>query len=136
VVIDASAVVEYLVELTHTAPATRLFHLAAEGQVDLWAPDLIYPECVSALRKLVGLGAIADAPADVAVERLPRLPVTATGSAALLPAVWAMRAFVTPYDACYVALADELDAVFVTGERVLAVELGKRGKRARHLGDL
>ena len=134
--IDASGVVEYLVELTHTGPATRLFHLAADGRVDLWAPDLVYPECVSTLRKLVRLGAISDAPAGVAVERLPQLPIAATGSAALMPAVWKMRTFLTPYDACYVALADELDGVFVSGERNLVVELGKRGRRARFLGDL
>jgi predicted nucleic acid-binding protein len=91
---------------------------------------------VSALRRLVRLGAISDAPAGVAVERLPKFPIVATGSAALMPAVWKMRAFLTPYDACYVALADELDAVFVTGERNLVVELGKRGRRARFLGDL
>lgn len=52
-VIDASAVVEYLVVLTHTDAATRLFHLAADRRVELWAPDLVYSESVSALRKLV-----------------------------------------------------------------------------------
>jgi len=37
VVIDASAVVEYVGELTLTDVATRLFHLAAGGRVELWA---------------------------------------------------------------------------------------------------
>jgi hypothetical protein len=32
-VIDASDVIEYLVELTRTGPATRLFHLAADDRV-------------------------------------------------------------------------------------------------------
>jgi predicted nucleic acid-binding protein len=136
VVADASVVVEYLVELSHAEAATKLFHLAADGRVDLWAPDLVYTESVSALRKLVRLGAIPDAPATVAVGYLGQLPISATGSAALMPAVWRMRTFLAPYDACYVALADELDATFVTAERDLAVELGKRGKRARYLGDL
>ena len=136
VVIDASAVVEYLVVLTLTDAATRLFHLAAEGRVELWAPDLVYSESVSALRKLVQLGAVGSSPAQTAVEHLAELPITAAGTAVLMPAVWRLRAFLTPYDACFVALADALGAELVTAERDLAVELRKRGKRARFLGEL
>ena len=136
VVIDASAVVEYLVVLTLTDAATRLFHRAADGRVELWAPDLVYSESASALRKLVRLGALAEAPARVAVDHLPRLPITATGTAALMPDAWRMRAFLTPYDACYVALAEVLGAAFVTAERNLAVELRKRRKWVRYLGEL
>lgn len=136
VVIDASAVVEYLVDLTLTDAATRLFHRVAEGGIELWAPDLLYAEAVSALRKLVRLGAIDTAPAGWAVEHLTELPIRATGTAALMPAAWEMREFLTPYDACYVALAGELDATFVTAERDLAMELGKRGLAARYLGEL
>lgn len=136
VVIDASAVVEYLVELTLTEPATRLFHRAAEGRVELWAPDLLYSECASALRKLVRLEAIAGAPAQTAVENLVELPISVAGTAPLMPDVWRMQAFLTPYDACYVALADALGAELVTAERDLAAELRKRGKRVRFLGGL
>lgn len=136
VVIDASAVVEYVVELSLTDAATRLFRLAAAGHVELWGPDLVFAEATSALRKLVHIGAIPAAPAKRAVDQLAQLPITATGTAALMPDAWKMRAFLTPYDACYVALAQALDAVFVTGERNLAAELRKRKKRARYLGDL
>jgi len=92
-VVDASAVVEYLVELKLTAPATRLFHWAAEGRVELWAPDLVYPESASALRKLVRLGALDDSAAET-VEYLTVLPITAAGTAArstshpTTPATW------------------------------------------------
>lgn len=47
-----------------------------------------------------------------------------------------MREFLTPYDACYVALAEALGGTFVTAERKLAVELRKRRKRACYLGEL
>lgn len=136
VVVDASAVVEYLVELTHTDAATRLFRLAADGRVELWAPDLVYPETVSTLRKLGRLGAISESAAGDAVDHLGRLPIAATGTTPLLPDIWEMRAFLTPYGACYVALADELAATFVTGERDLARELRKRRKPVVYLGDL
>lgn len=53
-----------------------------------------------------------------------------------MPDVWSMKEFLTPYDACYVALAEALGAPFVTAERNLAVELHKRRKRVRYLGEL
>lgn len=136
VVVDASAVVEYLVELTLSDPATRLFHLTAEGRVELWAPDLVYPESASALRKLVRLDAITATDARSAVDNLVDLPISIAGAAALMPEVWRMQAFLTPYDACYVALADALGAELVTAERNLATELRKRRKRARFLGEI
>lgn len=136
VVIDASAVVEYLVVLTLTEAATRLFRLAAHGRVELWAPDLVYSESASALRKLVQLRVLSSPPAKRAIDHLAQLPITSTGTAALLPEVWAMRAFLTPYDASYVALADALGAAFVTGEHNLVAELRKRRKRVRYLGEL
>lgn len=135
-VIDASCVVGYLVVLTLADAATRLFHLAADGRVELWAPDLAYAECVSTLRKLVRIGAMGEAPAERSVGQLTELPITVTGTGALMPAVWRMRAFLTAYDACYVALADELGSPLVTGEQRLASELRKRGKPVHFLGDL
>ena len=116
--------------------ATRLFRLAAGGRVELRAPDLVFPEAVSALRKLARLGAISESTAGDAVDYLGRLPIAATGTTALLPAMWGMRAFLTTYDACYVALADELAATFVTGERDLVRKLLERRKPALYLGDL
>ncbi len=136
VVIDASAVVEYLVELTLTVPATRLLHLAAGGRIELWAPDLVYSESASALRKLVRLEAITGSAARNAIENLVELPISIVGTAALLQDVWRMESFLTPYDACYVALADALGAELVTAERNLATELRKRRKRVRFLGEL
>jgi predicted nucleic acid-binding protein len=39
---------------------------------------------------------------------------------ALLPAVWKLRANLTPSDACYVALARDLGCARVTGDRRLS----------------
>ena len=79
-VIDASCVVEYLVDLTHTDAATRLFHLAARGTAELRAPDLVYAECVSALRTLVRLGGVTEAFAVQAGDSV-RVTVQGVGSA-------------------------------------------------------
>jgi predicted nucleic acid-binding protein len=43
---------------------------------------------------------------------------------------------VTPYDACYAALADLLDAPFVTADRKLASTLSSRGAAVVFLGDI
>jgi predicted nucleic acid-binding protein len=108
----------------------------AEGRVELWAPDLIFAETLSALRTLARTKAIAQAPANAASDHVTQLPISISGTVGLVPAIWEMRGFLTTYDACYVALADELDAPLVTGDAALARELRRRGKRAHYLGDL
>ena len=136
-VVDASVVVEYLVELQLEAQATRFFAgLVAEPALELWAPDLVYPEAVSALRKLVQRRAITVDAGTRAVERLIRLPLIATGTGGLMAEAWALRRSVTPYDACYLALAARLRAPFVTADARLA--RGQRGRTGRvlFLGDL
>jgi predicted nucleic acid-binding protein len=121
VVIDASVVVEFLVELEYTTHAARLFNELAdpESMLQFWAPDLLFPEAASALRKLALLKAIATTAATTAVDRLSRLPIATTGTAALLTDAWKMRNNVTVYDACYLALAERLDAPFVTADERL-----------------
>jgi predicted nucleic acid-binding protein len=128
VVIDASVAVEFLVQLKYTAHADLLFGELGEPEstLQLWAPDLLFPESASALRKLVLLKAITAAAATATVDRLGRLPVATTGTAALLADAWRMRHNVTIYDACYLALAQRLDAPFVTAdERLVRSRLGK-----------
>jgi predicted nucleic acid-binding protein len=136
-VVDASAVVEYLVELQLAEQASGFFAgLVAEPALEIWAPDLIYPETVSALRKVVQRRAIDADAGRRAVERLVRLPLVATGTAGLMVEAWALRRSVTPYDACYLALAGRLNAPFVTADARLA--RGQRGRTPRvlFLGDL
>jgi predicted nucleic acid-binding protein len=122
VVIDASVAVEFLVRLKWTEHASRLFGALTEpgATLQFWAPDLLFAESASALRKLVLLEAISATAGGTAVERLGRLPVAATGTAALLADAWKLRHNVTIYDACYLALAKRLDAPFVTADERLA----------------
>src|SRR5260370_852046 len=75
------------------------------------AAELVCPESASAVRKPVhGKGISASAGAR-AVRYLAQLPIATTGTAALIMAVWKMRQYVSPYDACYLALARRLRAV-------------------------
>jgi predicted nucleic acid-binding protein len=128
VVIDASVVVEFLVRHEYTVHADLLFDELAdpESTLQLWAPDLLFAESASALRKLVLLKAIGANAATTAVDRLGRLPIATTGTAGLLTDAWKMRHNVTIYDACYLALAERLGAPFVTADEHLV--RSRRGK--------
>jgi predicted nucleic acid-binding protein len=135
-VIDASVAVEYLVVLRLAPQARWLFRAIAERDVELWAPDLLYPESVSALRRLVALRAIGADAGALAVERLGRLPLTIAGTRTLMARAWQVRDTVTPYDACYLALAEAIGTPFVTADRRLARTPPARDARVLFLGDL
>lgn len=136
VVVDASVVVEYLVEASLTAQAQAVFRASVDDGVGLWAPDLVYAEVVSALRRLVALRALTPQAGDVAVEDVKRLPLSVTGTRSLVSRAWQLRAAITSYDACYVALAEALGAPLVTADRKLARVVSGLGPRVAFLGEL
>jgi len=137
-VIDASVVVELLVDLGRADPADRLFErlVAHDGALEGWAPDLIYAEVASALRKLVARRTITATQGGRAIEQLTGLPIIPAGTAALLGDVWRLRGELTPYDACYVVLARRLDATLVTADtRLVRARAGSRD-RVVHLAEI
>lgn len=135
-VVDASVVVEYLVALTLTDHANALFRAVADHELELWAPDLMYPESVSALRRLVRLRSITAAAAEQACDHLLQLPLLVTGTRDLMKRAWALRESLTPYDACYAALAEAIGAPLVTADRKLARSLASLRAAVLYLGDL
>ncbi len=128
IVIDASVVVEYLVELTLTKKASELFDPLRDPneELDLWAPDLIYAEVASALKKLVRLKAITASAGRRCVDRLKRLPITTTGTGPLIGDTWPLRERLTTYDAVYVCLAKRLGCRLVTADHKLARAAGTK----------
>jgi predicted nucleic acid-binding protein len=115
VVVDASALVELLLQ-RERAPAVS----QAVGDSEMVAPDLVNPEVLWALRRRERDGT---GPADrvaQAVDDLMNAPLRRLPTLPLLPAVWALRANVTAYDACYVALARALACPLVTADRKLS----------------
>jgi predicted nucleic acid-binding protein len=134
-VVDASVVVEYLVEL-QLAPQARRVFAEANTEADLWAPDLLFVECLSALRKLVGRKAITAKEGTRAAQWLHRLPIQITGSRPLVDAMWSQRDALTPYDACYASLAWRLGASLVTADAKLARSLRRKRRRVSLLQEL
>jgi predicted nucleic acid-binding protein len=115
VVVDASALVELLLQ-SKRAPAV----LQAVGDTEMVAPDGINPEVLSTLRRLERIGELRAARASLAVDHLLGAPVRRLPTLPLLPRAWTLRANVTSYDACYVALARELRCPLITADLKLS----------------
>jgi predicted nucleic acid-binding protein len=115
VVIDAPALVELLLRRERASAV-----LQAVGDTQMVAPDVINPEVLWALRRRERNGKLRADRARQAVEDLLDAPLRRFPTLPLLPAVWELRANVTSYDACYVALARDLHCALVTGDRRLS----------------
>ena len=119
VVIDASALIEYLFD---AARYPRIDEIIATRE--LHAPHLIDAEIVHGLRSAV-IGKRVDAPrALAALEDFAALTIQRYSIEPLLTRMWALRQNITAYDAAYVALAESLALPLVTRDRRLAQSAG------------
>jgi predicted nucleic acid-binding protein len=125
--VDASVAVKWLVTEPGSPEALSLLE-APEGGVEVWAPDLLWVECVSALRRRVVDGYLTEAGAKSALDaallrdlRLVSCRETRTETLAV-----ALKTGLIAWDACYVATAWVLDAELWTADR----EMQSRGRRA------
>jgi predicted nucleic acid-binding protein len=120
IVVDASVLTDFLLGRPATMSAVE-GELAGHDHEPLHAPELIEPETLNALRRLVRHRRVTaqragEAIADLAHARLIRYP-----HAPLRPRVWALCDTLTAYDASYLALAEALEApVLLTGDAGLA----------------
>ena len=120
IVVDASVLTDFLLGRPETHDALRR-ELADHEHEPLHAPELIEPETLDALRRLVARGSVTDqraseAASDLSATRLLRHP-----HAPLRERVWELRHNLSAYDATYLALAEALDdPVLLTGDSGLA----------------
>lgn len=113
--IDASALVELLLRSETGEQVER-----AIGDADLVAPDVVNPEVMQTLRGLERAGKLKAARASTAVERLAQSSIARIPTRVLVRDMWSMRANVSAYDACYVALARALGSPLLTTDASLA----------------
>lgn len=121
-VLDASAGADLLLD---TAKG-RAIEDAIQPDAEWWVPEHYYAEVVSLLRRSVRVGDLTDDEATRLVEQLSRSTPHRAQLRTLVPAAWALRHNLTPYDALYVVLARQLDATLVSTD--------ERLKRAPDLG--
>jgi predicted nucleic acid-binding protein len=131
IVVDASVLTDFLLGRRPTIDALE-DALAGADQEPLHAPDLIEPETLNALRRLVATGRIeehraAEAASDLGDTRLIRYP-----HAPLRGRVWDLRHTLTAHDATYLALAEALyDATLLTADHGLATAARQSLGRSR-----
>jgi predicted nucleic acid-binding protein len=122
IVVDASALFASVGERGSSGAVARI-RLAQE---ELHAPHLVDLEVAEATRGRLLRGLMTVEQAAWAIEALGLLPMVRHGHTALLPRISSLRDNLTSYDACYVALAEQLGAVLVTADRRLANAPGPR----------
>jgi predicted nucleic acid-binding protein len=90
----------------------------------LAAPELVDLEVASVLRGQLRAGTLNRRRAELALTDLEAMPMQRAPHRPLLVRCWQLRENLTVYDAAYVALAEALDAVLLTGDRRLATAPG------------
>ena len=116
-VLDASGAIELLL---YTTPGKRLAAVLENEAVIVHAPHLIDVEIAHVLRRYVMNGTLDRQAGSRALRRWRELDVERYPHEPLLDRIWQLRNNVSAYDAFYVALAETLSDVLVTGDRRLA----------------
>ncbi|MGH3679223.1 MAG: type II toxin-antitoxin system VapC family toxin [Natronosporangium sp.] len=116
IVIDASAMVEALIGRDADD------HLIDALQTSVHAPHLLDVEVISVMRGLTLAGKLKLHAAEQAQTDYFALTIVRYELRGLASRVWRLRPNYTAYDACYLALAEALDAPLYTCDRKLATE--------------
>ena len=117
IVIDAS-VLANVVGDDESAGALARHRLQVAGAASV--PDLVDVETVSVLRRRWLKGDLTDQRFRSAIDDLLALPIVRVPTGSLMLRAYELRANVTAYHACYVALAEALECTLVTADQRLA----------------
>ncbi len=117
-VVDASAMIELL---SRTAKAATLEVLLDD---DLFAPDLLIAEVIHHFRRLLRGQTITSTTAADAVHHFAGADIEYVPVWPLTERIWTLRDNLSAYDACYVALAEDLACPLVTTDVRLSTASG------------
>ncbi len=94
----------------------------------LHAPHVLDLEVAQVLRRYERAGELREGRVREALEDLAAFRIQRYPHHLFLQRIWALRAKATAYDACYLALAEALDAPLLTRDRRLAEVPGHVGR--------
>ncbi len=107
-VVDASAMID---TLTGSPRSDQLIPILDD---DLFAPDLLIPEVLSVLRRMVSQKDLSSSEGDHLAQVFQGAPIEYIHVWPRTSRVWDLRHDLSPYDACYVAVAEDIGAPLVT----------------------
>jgi len=130
-VIDASVLIKFYVPEILSDRAERLLAKAEKNEIDLLAPDLIYPEAGNVLWKKQRLKELTRSEVEEITDAILSLPLKIEASKSLLPlAVEIATVYgITVYDASYFSLARVYEATLITADRKLVETLAKTDQK-------
>jgi predicted nucleic acid-binding protein len=137
VVVDSSVAIKWVLPEVLQAEANALRELWDEGQIQCWAPSLLFAEIGSVFWKRARKNELSSDECLEAVGLLQSLPWNVTPIEALSEESLRLALVYdrTVYDSLYLALAARLDCDFVTADLRLANSLQGRFDKAKYLGD-
>lgn len=116
IVVDASIVLKVFMDDLKDLEIERKLEVS-EGLI---APQIIDVEVMNGLRKNLRLGHLTEIRAAQAILDLQNFPLERIETTLLINRIWQLRNNFTPYDASYVALAEDYQIPFLTRDQKLA----------------
>lgn len=141
-VLDASVLVELLIDGAHRAAADRLLdRIRDDGDLLLVTAAHGVVEAAHALRRLVRQGVLSDDDGAAAVRGLGQLDLVLDPTSPRLPVVWRLRDRMSAYDAAYAAAAyaaaaDALGLPLITTDDRLRRTCESEGIACQHLREV
>ncbi|MCX5845423.1 MAG: type II toxin-antitoxin system VapC family toxin [Deltaproteobacteria bacterium] len=126
-VIDASVVIKVYIPEILSDKSEEVMSRVADGELMLWAPDLLYPETGNILWRKQRLHELTPAEVEEIVDAITYLPIRIEQSRPVMPLAVsiAMHSGITVYDAMYVAVARIYETRMITADRKLVDALEK-----------
>jgi len=90
------------------------------------APELVFVEVISLVRKALARRRISPSRAAAAMNGLVTLEIETVGHRRHTARVWELRENVSPYDAAYVAVAEDHGLLLLTADKRLSRASGPR----------
>lgn len=136
--VDASLLTKLVIAEPDSQFAAALWEAWISGGFQIYAPTLLPFEVTSAIRKQVKRGAISDKSGERAFAEFMKLlrAVEMVGTEPYLAKAWDIARscdLTVLYDACYVALAESLDAQLWTGDGRMLRAMPQHAGRIRTL---
>jgi len=138
-VIDASVGIKLFISEEGSEKVDELFdQLSVFPAAQFYIPDLFYIECVNILWKYVRRYGYPAENAFMDIADLQALDLLVISTADLLPHALelALKKNVTAYDACYAALARQLNLPLVTADAGLVQKLDEEAIEVRLLSEI